>query len=241
MFRSNLLATLAALTFSSLAGLTACSSSDANANADTATITKQCKKTRCDEKGEADRIACDRCMSACIGAGYSCDLSRACDVSCGPATKCSDADRQACVDQGFELTLPSTASEDIATECRRVVATANECGWEFTTATGCDARAETDHPDRAEQYACLADLSCNASADDVAACAPPESDFGDRLCSALEAPCPGFCNDDLRAALGRRGAWLKDTVMNAAIECAAQPACTDAAACIGAWIEGIAP
>jgi len=220
----------------SLSAPVGCSSATATDDPDATRITKTCGKTRCDALRAKDSQACSRCLSACSDSAASCNPGSACSISCGRPTECTEDDRAECVSTGFEVTLPETKSEALEKACLSSLARNARCGTDTTqTAEHCAVWARTERPERATAYDCAAALPCNATAADASACAIPPTDFGARLCAALDAKCGPSCSNEVRAALDMHGGWLRDSVMHAAMECTQQPSCSEAKACFEAW------
>lgn len=229
MFRPTLIAAFASLALVAVAG---CSSEE---DGDMTKVSKSCVKTACDVLHDRDSQACSACTSACFSASFDCDPSERCAISCGESSKCSDSDRATCKEEGFTVELPKTKSAALADACKRMFARHEACGVNTTpfSSFDCETWAKTERPERATDYDCVAGLPCE---EDESACAVAPTDFGDRLCDAMAATCEdAFCDDGTRETLNLHGAWLKDSVMQAAMSCAGQETCGDARACLQAW------
>jgi hypothetical protein len=108
------------------------------------------------------------------------------------------------------------------------------CGVDVRQAK-CGTYAKTERREVAEVYTCIAALPCDASEEAHKACitlAP--SDFGTRLCNALGEAIACSAQDE--ADLNEHGAWLRDDVKNAALECADA---TNPKDCIRAWKSAV--
>lgn len=198
-----------------------------------------CLQTVCDLRQSEDASACSRCLSACSGASFDCDPSDSCAISCGSdPIECSDSDRNACAQSGFKASLPTTKSVELGDACKRMFDHAEQCGMQTNGRTpfDCDVWAKTERPELAATYDCVAALPCDD--DGTTSCAVSPTDFGDRVCNAMDSLCgSAFCTDEQRDILNGDGGWLKESVMNAAIECTKQPTCGDAKGCFDAWVN----
>jgi hypothetical protein len=193
-----------------------------------------CLRTLCDVKQARSSSYCSQCLSLCMGASFDCDPSERCKLSCGDSPSCDDQDRETCSESGFKATLPTTKSEAVAVACRKMFDRAVSCGFETPiSVTACDVWAKTEKPEVAANYECTAALPCE---DDGASCARPETDFGDRLCDVMASICgEEHCGEENRLILNHSGGWLKDSVQNAGLGCAAQATCGDAKKCFAVW------
>jgi hypothetical protein len=205
-------------------------------------ITKGCTKTACDERMQRDGDACSRCMNACLSADFDCDPSESCSISCGESSTCTDNDRSTCVQQGFHVEPSQDKSDELATACQGAFAhVVDECHLTFGsnyTSSVCDTWARVERPERAADYDCITKVPCDG---DFSQCGPAGTTFGDDLCTALAAKCPGVCDSDRLKLLDLDGAWFRDDVAAAVNGCANQDACEDVRSCFEAWIAAVKP
>ena len=203
-------------------------------------IRKGCVRSRCEERREQDRVACERCSKACADNFTTCDFRTACTASCAPSRECSDYERNECAEEGFLVELPSDTSSELESACRAMFANANVCGWNVMLSSDvCTVYAAVERPERASDYRCVAELACDAT--DASKCDVEPSSFGASFCKEAEARCPGLCSKAQRERLDELGAWLRNDVMDVARSCLAQETCGDAYGCFAAWLSAVDP
>lgn len=198
-------------------------------------IRKECLETVCGARAKQNADACSRCLSACSGASYNCDSSRACSFSCGSR----DCDSEACQTEGFKVVLPNNPSAELLAACNREFTHVRECGYKLEGS--CATFAAVELPARATNYDCVASLECASLTDKdaVAACEPAVSTFGDELCAKMNDKCPGSCSSDQQELLNLEGAWLRPDVMSTGSSCANQESCSDAQDCLSAFLKAV--
>jgi hypothetical protein len=87
----------------------------------------------------------------------------------------------------------------------------------------------------------VADLACDA---DPTTCQLAPTTFGDDLCAQADAACGGAgsgCPKGLAATMNVEAAWLRQDVLEAASQCAAQATCSDVRGCLSAWTKAVLP
>lgn len=204
-------------------------------------IRQGCLRTACQQRRSTEARQCSDCTSACFSAGYSCDVSSACEISCERSRACSAWEHEECVSEGFEVTLPNNPSPTVEAGCLRTRSAIEACGFEAVqSASDCARLAATSRPDVAAAYECFVAASCGRwETGDLAHCSLPGGDFGDRLCAGLAGLCGEGCSDEARQTLNAETGWLRDDVIDAAMTCVEQASCDDALDCYDAWAAAV--
>ncbi|MAQ16911.1 MAG: hypothetical protein CMN30_19220 [Sandaracinus sp.] len=200
-----------------------------------------CLRNRCEARLAAESRQCSDCTSACFAAGWSCNVSDACEYSCEASRPCSELEQEECIEEGFEVALPNDPSDDLEAACLRAYDHLATCfGDSPPPASTCELYALTERPELATAYDCYATSTCDQLASgESAACDPPLSDLGDVVCGRLDDLCGGSCDDETRQWLNEQGAWWRSDVRAVGLTCSGQATCDDAFDCIEVWLDAV--
>jgi hypothetical protein len=201
-----------------------------------------CLRTACQQRLYRESQQCSDCTSACFSAGYSCDPTSACEISCSSSTPCGDWEREECISEGWEVTLPNNPSSAIEDACLRSRSAIRACGLESATSPAdCERVAAIVRPELLPIYECHTTASCDQwSANELGHCGVPTPwNFGDRFCAAITGLCGDGCSEEVRLSLNAESGWWRDDVVDAGMKCAQQDSCDSALDCYEAWMDAL--
>jgi len=201
-----------------------------------------CLRTTCQQRLYEESQQCSDCTSACFSAGYSCDPSTACEISCSASRPCSDWEREECISEGWEVTLPNNPSAAIEGACLRTRSAIQACGFEpVQSQSDCERVAKVVRSEMAPIFECYVAATCDQwSAGDLGHCGVPTPwDFGDRFCAGIAGLCGEGCSEEVRVALNAESGWWRDDVVAAGMRCAEQETCDAALDCYDAWLDAV--
>ena len=136
--------------------------------------------------------------------------------------------------------LNDEPAAELLASCNRMFDHLTSCKLEVPRKTKsiCATWAKVEKAENARYYDCIANKGCE---DDLTACQPEPTTFGDEVCDALNARLGSelFCGAKVREALNENGASWRDDVIAVERACLALPDKSDLLGCHSAWENAV--
>jgi len=195
-----------------------------------------CALTRCQAETEECRSDIERCNDTCLYG--SIDAFESCYATCRSidCPVCSGSG-DVCVVPGYTFSVTRDSDPKLQSACEQAVLREARCG-ESMLDPHCAHFAALERAEAADVYECIANTACG---EDLAGCAEslPEGDLGRQICSRIGIGCSiDPCDDEVAQELDAASRWLDDQVVEAALDCLAEP-CAGRAECLAAWLGAV--